>query len=295
MATNTFLISVLVSVIAAVITFPVMPLQHVVNSFVRSTWLRLTLRPHGLSGRWFAMYRMPKNGGDELRTETVKCRQLVGGEIRGKIRDYGHGSLYSMLGKAVFNELAGHYWSKSGDQDIGTFKFKAVSQNKCLKGTLTVYDSVRDRTRNVAYEWRYWPRFTKYHAGRSAIQNTGMFSDHIFDDRELIGRLRYGPRTEHGTYTLHVAGQERIVKKPWRFLNHSCDPNCSLSFQNKVIHVVALKDIYPQDELTIDYRQLPGVITNAFQCSCPVCTAPGATPKTIGGSEAGSTLPQRTS
>jgi uncharacterized protein len=39
-----------------------------------------------------------------------------------------------------------------------------------------------------------------------------------------------------------------------RFINHSCDPNCSFEFTGDRILVHALRDISPGEELTLDYE-----------------------------------------
>jgi SET domain-containing protein len=38
-----------------------------------------------------------------------------------------------------------------------------------------------------------------------------------------------------------------------RYINHSCDPNCYYTFKGNRVLIFALKDIFPNEELTIDY------------------------------------------
>lgn len=47
-------------------------------------------------------------------------------------------------------------------------------------------------------------------------------------------------------------------------LNHSCDPNCTFSLK-QITNIVAIRDIKPQEELTISYRYPP-------QDTCVNCT-----------------------
>jgi SET domain-containing protein len=39
-----------------------------------------------------------------------------------------------------------------------------------------------------------------------------------------------------------------------KYINHSCDPNCYYTFEENRILIFALKDIDPDEELTIDYN-----------------------------------------
>lgn len=47
---------------------------------------------------------------------------------------------------------------------------------------------------------------------------------------------------------------------PWRFVNHSRDPNCEVEWEidgNVVLMITAIRDIEPNEELTIDYGYDP--------------------------------------
>ena len=39
-----------------------------------------------------------------------------------------------------------------------------------------------------------------------------------------------------------------------RFMNHSCDPNCKSTVENRRVFIDALRDIDPGEELTFDYK-----------------------------------------
>lgn len=61
-------------------------------------------------------------------------------------------------------------------------------------------------------------------------------------------------------------------RRPFRFLNHSCDPNCALmllddpdSIYGRVVIVETLRDIAKGEELTIDYAW---PIDSAIPCLC---------------------------
>jgi len=57
---------------------------------------------------------------------------------------------------------------------------------------------------------------------------------------------------------------------PGDFVNHSCDPNAGLDGQ---IAIVAMRDIQPGEEVTIDYAMCDGDPNDAFECLCgsPIC------------------------
>ena len=39
-----------------------------------------------------------------------------------------------------------------------------------------------------------------------------------------------------------------------RFINHSCDPNCKSTVENRRVFIDAIRDIAPGEELTFDYK-----------------------------------------
>ena len=64
-------------------------------------------------------------------------------------------------------------------------------------------------------------------------------------------------------------------------INHSCDPNCVLSFKGRSAYITAIKDIQKGSEITISYIPLPKpflsrkeqLITQfSFTCFCTLCT-----------------------
>ena len=63
------------------------------------------------------------------------------------------------------------------------------------------------------------------------------------------------------TPTLHFAD-------PWfsRFLLHCCDPNLGINVEN--LDVLALKDIFPGEYLTIDYAATEDRVASQFACNC---------------------------
>ena len=93
----------------------------------------------------------------------------------------------------------------------------------------------------------------------------------------LVMRLD-GPLVEKpGRYTvqvdvdLHVdaeASPEHEGRYPlWRFLNHSCDPNCW--FDGRILR--ARRDIAPGEQLTFDYNCTEWSMASPFDCACGAC------------------------
>lgn len=277
----TYLGAIIASWIASVIAFPTIPFQQWLNSMLRSIWRCITFRSVGITGRWVAKYKMPrKTGSDELRIEIVNCHQLAGSEIRGSITDENTDGKYEFLGRIVFDELVAHYWSSDQSRDIGSFKFTIEPGNKILKGSLIVFDSVNKKDcPSVQYEWRRYPysfmRFNKFRSGRSSIEGAGMFSNARFSIGGMLGKLRYGKSEEQGKYTISIKDKHYLVKKPWRFLNNSCSPNCCIEHKDNDVMLKAIVEIYPQDELTIDYNSLHEKVGNGFECRCKKCISSG--------------------
>ena len=47
---------------------------------------------------------------------------------------------------------------------------------------------------------------------------------------------------------------------------HSCEPNSVLDMQNK--QIIALRNIFPNEPITIDYAHTEDVLFKQFDCSC---------------------------
>lgn len=57
------------------------------------------------------------------------------------------------------------------------------------------------------------------------------------------------------------------------YVNHSCDPNCALFFENDELVLRSIKDITPGEELNFDYGTIQFTEPTTFQCVCgsPLC------------------------
>ena len=66
----------------------------------------------------------------------------------------------------------------------------------------------------------------------------------------------------------------------FRYLNHSCEPNCEFDWFNvdgsngdvAPLYLIALRDIWPNEELTIDYNW-PAI--SAIPCHCAAASCRG--------------------
>ena len=97
-------------------------------------------------------------------------------------------------------------------------------------------------------------------------------------------RPELGERPEHCP---ELNGRYYLVAEPDRYFNHCCRPNIYLQFREEAVDVVAINDIVPDTELTLDY-----LINNAggdsWPCHCGVsrcrrqtCTSFFDLPETI--------------
>ena len=90
----------------------------------------------------------------------------------------------------------------------------------------------------------------------------------IFNEKEKNLFLRYSYDRDFGvmTGTLDWSKARHISN----FVNHSCSPNLTYDEQDNII---AKKDIYPGDELTLDYGNFIVNVDQDFRCSCglPSC------------------------
>jgi hypothetical protein len=110
----------------------------------------------------------------------------------------------------------------------------------------------------------------------------GVFATRAFKRRERVGRV-YGEvivAAEHGSEYAIDLGEGRLLEPgpPFRYLNHSCQPNCELlnytpdgaPSHDYLVYVHALRAIAAGEELTIDYAWSAEA---AIPCDCraPKC------------------------
>ncbi|MFI5279489.1 MAG: SET domain-containing protein [Gemmatimonadales bacterium] len=92
-------------------------------------------------------------------------------------------------------------------------------------------------------------------------------------DGDVVQRpSRHSIQLDEGTH-IEVTGDlalERMMRDhPWRFTNHSCDPNTRLVGRS----LVALRPVRAGDEITYNYNTSEWELAEPFECRCgsPAC------------------------
>ena len=63
--------------------------------------------------------------------------------------------------------------------------------------------------------------------------------------------------------------EQMVLRYPWRFTNHSCDPNARVAGRS----LVAMKPVRAGDEITYNYNTTEWELAEPFECRCgsPYC------------------------
>ena len=119
--------------------------------------------------------------------------------------------------------------------------------------------------------------------GRTRV-GKGVFAGKRYPESAVIGEIEgdliedahYGSR-----YCMDI-GNGLILEPhaPFRFVNHSCEPNCEFDWfdltpkdqseSQRHVFLIALREIKPDEELTIDYNW-PADQAMACRCGAPTC------------------------
>ncbi|MBL6750320.1 MAG: SET domain-containing protein-lysine N-methyltransferase [Nevskia sp.] len=116
-------------------------------------------------------------------------------------------------------------------------------------------------------------------ARRSPLNGTGLFARTRLPARRKIGELS-GTLVRLPAAWATVAGARKIYLvqvsaryalecsdgNDFKFLNHSCEPNCFLRVYRRRVEVYALRSLAAGTELTVDYGQTPH--RNGMRCTC---------------------------
>ena len=116
---------------------------------------------------------------------------------------------------------------------------------------------------------------------RKTTCGRGVFSRRRFRKHQSIGRVdgkvveddKYDPN-----YCVDIGNRGVLVPgAPFRFLNHSCEPNCELvewkikdDEAEPEVWVHATRTIHPGDQLTVNYGW-PKELAIACLCGLPTC------------------------
>ena len=105
----------------------------------------------------------------------------------------------------------------------------------------------------------------------------GVFAERNYPVKSIIGQITGDLINDpnHGSaYAIEIdAVSQMEPHAPFRFLNHCCDPNCEFDFlteesegrNDKNLYVIALRNIYAGEQLTIEYNW---AATSAIPCEC---------------------------
>ena len=104
----------------------------------------------------------------------------------------------------------------------------------------------------------------------------GVFAERCYPIHSVVGDITGELITDRPTgssYSIEIDENNQLEPyPPFRFLNHSCDPNCEIDWYDEavfcekpVMFVIALRDIQSGEELTIDYHWSADC---AIPCQC---------------------------
>jgi hypothetical protein len=255
-----------------------------INSFLLLTWRLILRKPPTFTGKWLAVYNSSDGPGhDGIQVEAVTCTHVTGNELTGFIKNENTRIDTHLGDTSFFDEVIGHYWPESeNNRDIGTFKIRQKSgKSDILTGLLTLYDSSTGTTKGgITYTWYRCPRwwnnwylrlFKPARAGFSEIEGTGLIANVRFAQGDEIGPIKLGKESLQTKYTILFNGKHFLVEKPWKFLNHTCNPNARIERRKEQMVLIAVDDIFPQTEITCNYRSFDEDIGAHFTCRCPKC------------------------
>jgi SET domain-containing protein len=123
-------------------------------------------------------------------------------------------------------------------------------------------------------------------AGESIIEYTG----ERIDWPEALRRHPHDPKDPHHTFYFSLEDGHVIDAKHGgnaaRWINHSCAPNCEADEEDGRVHIKALRDLQPGEELFYDYglvideRYTPKLKREyACRCGAPDCRGTMLAPK----------------
>jgi uncharacterized protein len=90
-----------------------------------------------------------------------------------------------------------------------------------------------------------------------------------------LGQVLSLPREEQG-HTIQIYDELYLAPfdmvEPADFINHSCNPNAGICGQ---ISLVAMRDIFANEEITFDYAMADSSSFDEFDCACGAATCRG--------------------
>lgn len=119
----------------------------------------------------------------------------------------------------------------------------------------------------------HFVRVEETHVGK------GVFAIRPYPNTAIIGEIKGDLVSEENTSSEYTFDFENGLQlepfAPFRFVNHSCDPNCEFeileepgcenSKSQRKLFLIARRDIFPNEELTISYNWPASA---AIECHC---------------------------
>jgi uncharacterized protein len=119
--------------------------------------------------------------------------------------------------------------------------------------------------------------------GRTPV-GKGVFAQKRYRTTDIIGEILGDVINDpnYGSHYCMAMGDGRVLEPhaPFRYVNHSCDPNCEFdcfdltgadaSPTQRHVFLIALREIRPGEELTIDYNW-PAAVAIPCRCGSPTC------------------------
>ncbi len=112
----------------------------------------------------------------------------------------------------------------------------------------------------------------------------GVFAARPYPNKSVIGEITgdlVKDHFQHTNYTFEaIDGYQIEPYEPFRYLNHSCQPNCDFEWldhpggnhgeKKAGLYLIAIRDILCEEQFTIDYRW-PAAFAIQCQCKEPLC------------------------
>jgi hypothetical protein len=112
----------------------------------------------------------------------------------------------------------------------------------------------------------------------------GVFTERSYPANAVIGEINGKLVTDcpnGSSYSFEIDDRTQLEPfAPFRYLNHSCEPNCEfdciedegMNGVGSPLYLIALQDIWPGEELTIDYNW---PASSAVPCRCVAASCRG--------------------
>jgi SET domain-containing protein len=130
-----------------------------------------------------------------------------------------------------------------------------------------------------------WPAiYARLRVGRSRVKGRGLFAGSAIAARAKIGEfegerisIAQARRRAAGKRVVAIVELERValdgtrVRRGFRFINHSCEPNTFLRRTKDRAEFYARRDIRAGEELTVDYGESHHEGTLRCLCGAAAC------------------------